>query len=135
MVTWSALAFCGVLSVLALGFLPPRPAGLVAWATLAAVIGTVGAMTLPGNLMAPRANRVGYSVVEQINWEVVQGDIGPEVTPDGACSLRSRGCDWFGARRRLIENANLAFKTSMASRSAPTEVSWRTRLEPTWQVQ
>jgi hypothetical protein len=137
MVTWSALAFCGVLTVLALGFLLPRPAGLVAWATLAAVIGTVGAMTLPGNLMALRANRVGYSVVEQINWEVVQGDIGPG-SDARRCMLfeESRDAIKFGARRRLIENANLAFKyfhdrPFCSDPKYPGGPGW----EPTWQVQ
>jgi hypothetical protein len=137
MVTWTALAFCGVLAVLAVGFLMPGRPGLLAWAALAVVIGTVGALTLPGNLMALRANRVSYSVVDEINWEVVKGDIRPG-SDARRCELfeQSKEAIKFGAQRRLIENANLAFKyfhgqPFCSDPKYPGGPGW----EPTWQVQ
>ena len=111
MVSWSALAFCGVLVVLAVGRLLPGRAGLLAWTAMAVVIGTIGALTLPSNLMAMRANRIASNVVDQINWEVVQGDTTPG-SDARRCELfrQSAGALFPGARNRLLENANYAFE-------------------------
>jgi hypothetical protein len=111
MVTWTALALALVLVVCSARIVLPRRGGIVAWASLAVVIGTVGALTLPGNLMATRANRIGLAVPEEINWEVALGD----TTPGGD----ARRCALYGqlegvgmaerARTAVYLNANAAF--------------------------
>ncbi len=111
MVTWTGLAFCGILGTLAIAALVPRLPALATWTVLAVVIGSVGALTLPSNLMALRANRVSYQVVEAINWEVVQGDILPGSNARRCALFRESVGDIFpAARAKLIENANLAFR-------------------------
>jgi hypothetical protein len=77
MVSWTSLAFCLVLVVVALGIVRPRRAALVTWTALAVSIGTIAALTLPGNLMALRAHRITHTVTEAFNWEVVKGDLTP----------------------------------------------------------
>jgi hypothetical protein len=111
MVTWTALALALVLVVCATGIILPRRGGIVAWASLAVVIGTVGALTLPGNLMATRANRIGLAVSEEINWEVALGD-----TTRGSdarrCALYEQLEDVGMAERArtaVYVNANAAF--------------------------
>jgi hypothetical protein len=111
MVTWTALALALVLVVCAARIVLPRRGGLVAWASFAVVIGTVGALTLPGNLMATRANRVALAVTEEINWEVALGD-----TASGSdarrCALYERLEDVRMAERArsaVYSNANAAF--------------------------
>jgi len=111
MVTWTALALALVLVVCAASIVLPRRGGLVAWASFAVVIGTVGALTLPGNLMATRANRVALAVTEEINWEVALGD-----TASGSdarrCALYERLEDVRMAERArsaVYSNANAAF--------------------------
>jgi uncharacterized membrane protein YgdD (TMEM256/DUF423 family) len=73
-VTWTGLAFCLVLAVVALGLIFPRRRAVMTWIVLAIAIGTVATLTLPGNLMALRAARITHAVTDAINWEVVQGD-------------------------------------------------------------
>jgi hypothetical protein len=111
MVTWTALALALVLVVCSARIVLPRRGGIVAWASLAVVIGTVGALTLPGNLMATRANRIGLAVPEEINWEVALGDTTP--------GSDARRCALYGqlegvgmaerARTAVYLNANAAF--------------------------
>jgi hypothetical protein len=72
--TWTGIAFCIVLLVIALGIAWPRRGAIISWAALAVAIGTVAALTLPGNLMALRAARVSHAFTDAINWEVVMGD-------------------------------------------------------------
>jgi hypothetical protein len=112
MVTWTALAFGAVLLVRAGTLVLPRRAGLVAWTSFALVIGTVAALTLPGNLMALRASRITLAPTEAVNWEVVQGDLRP--------GADVRRCDLFErlkgeriaarARVAIYENATNAFE-------------------------
>jgi hypothetical protein len=73
-VTWTGLAFCLVLVVVALGLIWPQRRAVMAWIALAIAIGTLATFTLPGNLMALRAARITHTVTDAINWEVVQGD-------------------------------------------------------------
>jgi hypothetical protein len=111
MVTWTALAFGLVLLVRAISILLPRRGGLIAWTALAVVIGTVGTLTLPGNLMATRANRIGLAVSEEINWEVAQGDTTPG-SDARRCALYERLEDAGMAERArsaVYLHANAAF--------------------------
>jgi hypothetical protein len=114
MVTWTALAFALVLFVRALSLLVPQPAGTVLWVALAALVGTVGALTLPGNMMALRAYRVhpGLSVTESINWEVALGDTTPQ-SDARRCAVfhqltQSMSDEW--TRSRIYAHANIAFE-------------------------
>jgi hypothetical protein len=110
-VTWTGLAFCVVLVIVALGVIWPQRSALVAWATLAIVVGTVAALMLPGNLMALRAARITHSVTDAINWEVVKGD----TTQSG----ETRRCELYAridhdvvayAREPLKTHSNTAFE-------------------------
>jgi hypothetical protein len=111
MVTWTALALALVLVVCAGRIVLPRRGGIVAWASLAVVIGTIGALTLPGNLMATRANRIGLAVPEEINWEVALGDTTPG-SDARRCALYEQ-LEGVGmaerARTAVYVNANAAF--------------------------
>jgi hypothetical protein len=111
MVTWTALALALVLVVCAASIVLPQRGGLVAWASFAVVIGTVGALTLPGNLMATRANRVALAVTEEINWEVALGDTAPG-SDARRCALYERLVDARiaeRARSAVYLHANAAF--------------------------
>jgi len=77
-VGWFGLAFCLVLLVAAFGVIASPRGALVTWTALAAVIGIVAALYLPANLMALRVSRVTHALMEDVNWEVVKGDITPE---------------------------------------------------------
>jgi hypothetical protein len=111
MVTWTALALALVLVVCAVSILLTRRGELVAWASLAVLIGTVGMLTLQGNMMALRANRINLAVTEAISWEVVKGD-----TTVGSDARR---CDLYEqledasvaerARQVIYREANAAF--------------------------
>jgi hypothetical protein len=111
MVTWTALAFGVVLVGCAASIVLPRRGGLVAWASLAVLIGTGGALTLPGNMMATQANRIGLAVTEEINWEVVLGDTMPG-SDARRCALYEQ-LEGVGmaerARTAVYVNANAAF--------------------------
>jgi hypothetical protein len=109
--TWTGIAFCIVLVVIALGLAWPRRGAITSWATLAVAIGTVAALTLPGNLMALRAARVSHAFTDAVNWEVVMGD----TTQSG----EARRCELYSsidddvvlyARRPLKEYSMKAFE-------------------------
>lgn len=109
--TWTGIAFCIVLVVVALGIAWPRRGAIVSWTVLAIAIGTVAALTLPGNLMALRAARVSHEVTDAVNWEVVKGD----TTQSG----EERRCELYAridhdvvpyARRALKEYSMKAFE-------------------------
>lgn len=114
MVTWFGLAFCLVLVVRALTLAVPRRGGIVVWGALAVLVGTVGALTLPGNLMALRAYRVhpDLAVTEAINWEVALGDSTPESDARRCSVFReladSMSDEW--TRSRIYSDANIAFR-------------------------
>ncbi len=136
MVTWTGYALCAVFAVLALSYLLPKAGGMVAWITLATTIGLIGALTLPGNLMALRANRINYQITEAINWEVVKGDLEPG-SDARRCELfeQAKGVLFPGAWRRTVENANLAFvhyhgRTFCSDPTYPGGPGWT----PTFQV-
>jgi hypothetical protein len=111
MVTWTALALALVLVVCAVSILLTRRGELVAWASLAVLIGTVGMLTLQGNMMALRANRINLAVTEAISWEVVKGDT--------VVGSDARRCDLYEqledasvaerARQVIYREANAAF--------------------------
>ena len=112
MVTWMALAFGAVLMTRGLTLILPRRVSLIAWTALALVVGTLAALTLPNNLMALRASRIGLAATEAVNWEVVQGDV--------TSGSDARRCDLFErlkdepiadrARTAIYQNANAAFE-------------------------
>jgi hypothetical protein len=113
MVTWFALAFALVLLVRAGSLLLPSRGGVIAWTTLAVLIGALAALTLPSNLMVLRAYRVnpGLAVTEKINWEVVLGDA-TESSDSRRCLLfdqleHSMSDEW--TRNRIYSHANGAF--------------------------
>jgi hypothetical protein len=105
MVTWTTLALAAVLVVRALSIVLSRRNAVYVWTALALVIGAVAALTLPGNLMALRANRVSLAVTEAINWEVVQGDITP--------SSDARRCELYEelGKARVAERARVSIYT------------------------
>jgi hypothetical protein len=111
MVTWTALVLGVVLVVCAASIALPRRGGLVVWASLAVLIGTVGALTLPGNMMATQANRISLAVPEEINWEVALGDTTPG-SDARRCALYEQ-LEGVGmaerARTAVYVNANAAF--------------------------
>lgn len=109
-VTWTALVFCAVLTVLGMGLVLKRWIGTVAWMTLAVTIGLVGAMTLPGNLLAMRADRVANAPIEAIHWEIVQGDTAPG-SDEWRCALfeRARGALPERPLTKLYQKANTAY--------------------------
>lgn len=111
MVTSVGLAFCLVFAVLAVCALLRQRQAVAAWTAFAVLVGIVGAVTLPGNMMALRANRIIYTVSEAINWEVVQGDLG-EGSHARRCELfeRAEGTMGDGSRGRLYLHANGAFE-------------------------
>lgn len=102
-VTWTGLAFCLVLVVVAVGILGSRRGALLTWGALAAGVGLVAAVFLPPNLMALRASRITYEFTEAINWEFVKGD----PTPEG----EARRCALYAAiSGRTLGYAERAFR-------------------------
>lgn len=72
--TWTGLAFCAVLVVLAIGKQWAGRPAVVSWTGFALVLAMVAAVTFPNNLLMAKANRVSSVVTDSINWEVVLGD-------------------------------------------------------------
>lgn len=101
-VTWTGIAFCIALIVVALGMLWPRRGALAGWMALTIAIGTVAAVTLPANMMGLRAARVDFTVTDAINWEVVKGD----TTPEGD----TRRCDLYAQIDHVQQYAREPFR-------------------------
>lgn len=109
-VVWTCLAFAAVLTVLAIGILRRR-AALAAWGLLAVVVAGLIAYTLPGNLMAMRAQRITQDVSESVYWAVAKGNTGDR-DDERRCELYER-IDHDGvpyARNNTKEYAQLAFQ-------------------------
>ncbi len=89
----------------------PGRGAVAVWIVLAVIVGAIGAITLPSNVMALRANRVEYQAVEAINWEVVLGDT-TRGSDKRRCELFKRSGTYIypAARHKLIESANFAFQ-------------------------
>jgi hypothetical protein len=111
MVTSVGLAFALVFAVLAICALLRRSHAMLVWTALAVLIGIVGAITLPSNILALRANRIIYTASEAINWEVVLGDTGPG-SDARRCELfvRAEGTMGRGTLDRLYRHADAAFE-------------------------
>jgi len=114
MVTWTALAFALTLVVRAVSIIVPRRGELPTWAAFAVLVGSIGVLTLPGNLLALQAHRVepGLATSEAINWEVVLGDTSPDADAR-RCALFERLDQTLPAaftRSAIYSNANAAFR-------------------------
>jgi hypothetical protein len=113
-VTWAALALTAVLLVRAAGLLLPGRAGTAAWVALCVVVGVTGAYTLPGNLLALRANRVspGLHATDTILWEAVLGDPDPQGDARRCAALADLAATMpaGSTRRSIVRGADATFR-------------------------
>ena len=112
-VTWTGLAFALVCAVVAGCRLLPARLGFASWAAFAVLIGSVGAVTLPGSFLALHANRLNNQLTELVNSEVVYGDTRPG-SDERRCALVEQMrhdpslASW--ARTALVTHADAAFR-------------------------
>jgi len=112
MITWAAFALAAVLAVRAVCLLLSPRGVLGLWAAFAVLVGAIAVLTLPGNMLALRAYRVGSTVTEAISWELVKGDTRP--------GSEARRCELFAqlgdaavaerARVAIYLHTNQAFR-------------------------